>query len=115
MTRLELSERDLATDRATVDKEYRALQEEIQRHTASVQSFEAHARGKERELEQRWAALRAEEWSQNERDPESAGQAPREEFLAQAEAAFRKQQSELERLLREFRQILSAVRTSELP
>src|SRR5207249_12086486 len=36
MTRLELSERDLATDRATLDKEYRALQEEIQRHTASV-------------------------------------------------------------------------------
>ena len=37
MTRLELSERDLVTDRATLDKEYRALQEEIQRHTASVQ------------------------------------------------------------------------------
>ncbi|MBI1917104.1 MAG: FHA domain-containing protein [Planctomycetes bacterium] len=115
MTRLELSERDLATDRATLDREYKALQEEIQRHTASVQSFEAHAARKERELEQRSAALLVEEQPQKGHDPEPAGQAPQQKLLAQAEAAFRKQQSELERLLRDFRQVLSAARTSELP
>jgi hypothetical protein len=115
MTRLELSERDLATDRATLDKEERTLQEEIQRHTVSVQSFEAQAARKERELEQRSAALLAKEQLQNDRDAKPAGPVPQETLLAQTEAAFRKQQSELERLLREFRQVLSAVRTNEVP
>jgi hypothetical protein len=115
MTRLELSERDLATDRATLDNEYRALQEELQRHTASVQSFEAQAARKERELEQRTAALLAQEQQQDDCTAGPDRQKLQEAFLTQAEAAFRKQQSELERLFRDFRQLLSASRSSDLP
>jgi len=92
-----------------------ALQEEIQRHAASVQSFEAHAARKERDLEERSAALLAANQPDNQCDPEPIGQASPEGFFVQAETALRKQQAELERLLREFRQLLSAVRTRELP
>jgi pSer/pThr/pTyr-binding forkhead associated (FHA) protein len=60
MTRLELSERDLATDRATLDKEYRSLQEEVERHTASVQQFAVDTERSRKELEERRAAVEAE-------------------------------------------------------
>jgi pSer/pThr/pTyr-binding forkhead associated (FHA) protein len=60
MIRLELSERDLATDRATLEKEYRALQEEIERHAEAVRLFHEERAGKERELEERQAGVHAE-------------------------------------------------------
>lgn len=53
MTRLELSERDLATDRSTLEKEYRALQEEIQLHASNVRLTREEAVKKEQELEER--------------------------------------------------------------
>ncbi len=116
MTRLELSERDLATDRATLDKEYKSLQEELQRHTASVQSFEQQAARKEKELEERRAALLAEAQKQPEAErPASAPteQTPQEPLLVQAEATFRKQQTELDRLVRDLRQVLALARAGE--
>src|SRR5262249_37892650 len=84
MTRLELSERDLATDRATLEGEYRALQEEVRRHTANVNSFEAQAGKKARELEERSAALVAQEKAQAKRVPPSSGPKLQEAFLTKA-------------------------------
>jgi len=57
MTRLELSERDLATDRATLDREYRAFQDDVGRHAATVRLFEERVALKEKELEERQQAL----------------------------------------------------------
>ncbi|HKB35685.1 MAG TPA: FHA domain-containing protein [Gemmataceae bacterium] len=124
MTRLELSERDLATDRATLEKEYKALQEETQQHTASVQLFEQRAARLEKELEERRAALLAEVQKQAEVErpapapapapTEQTEQAPQESLLAQAEATFRKQQTELDRLVRDLRQVLALARAGEI-
>jgi pSer/pThr/pTyr-binding forkhead associated (FHA) protein len=117
MTRLELSERDLATDRATLDKEYKALQEELQRHTASVQLFEQQAARKEKELEERREALLAEAQQQSNAvspAPAPTDQTPQESLLVQAEATFRKQQAELDRLVRDLRQVLALARAGEL-
>jgi hypothetical protein len=60
MMRLELSERDLSTDRATLDKEYRTLQEEVERHSSNVRLFREEVQRKEEELEQRRATVEAE-------------------------------------------------------
>src|SRR5262249_16606892 len=98
-----------------LENEYRALQEEIKRHTASVQSFEAQASRKERELEERSAALLAQENARETRAVKPAGQALQQAFLTKAEAAFRKQQSELERLVRDFRHVLATARSEDLP
>jgi len=59
MTRLELSERDLATDRATLDKEYRTLQEDIERHATALRLFHEETKLFEQEQEARRVAAEA--------------------------------------------------------
>jgi pSer/pThr/pTyr-binding forkhead associated (FHA) protein len=60
MMRLELSERDVATDRATLEKEYATLQEEVERHAANVRVFREEVQRREQELDEHRAALDAE-------------------------------------------------------
>lgn len=75
MTRLELSERDLATDRATLEKEYRTLQDDMERHSIAVRLFREESKGREQELEGRRIAVQAEvhqlwqEWQQRKTVP----------------------------------------------
>lgn len=57
MTRLELSERDLATDRATLDREYRAFQDDVARHAADVKLFNERVALQNKELEEHRAKL----------------------------------------------------------
>jgi hypothetical protein len=84
MTRLELSERDLTTDRATLEKEYRTLQEDIQRHTTDVQLFTEEAARKSKELEERRLAVQNEldalmkQWHERDGVPASPGAAAEE-------------------------------------
>jgi pSer/pThr/pTyr-binding forkhead associated (FHA) protein len=116
MTRLELSERDLATDRATLDKEYRALQQEQERHEHEVTEFQRRTAASEKSLEQRRKALVAEAEAlraQSPPQPEPTGtenQPPEpEEPLSRAEAFIKRQQAEIDRLIGALRDALSLV------
>src|SRR5262249_3991025 len=72
MMRLELSERDVATDRATLEKEYATLQEEVERHATNVRLFQEEVQRKEQELEERRATLEADlEKGTREKEPRS--------------------------------------------
>jgi pSer/pThr/pTyr-binding forkhead associated (FHA) protein len=88
MKRLELSERDLATDRATLEREYQGLQEEIERHSAAVRQFTEDSERKERELEEKEARVKAEleqlwdEWREHSTTP-----APEPQPVAEEETA----------------------------
>lgn len=143
MTRLELSERDLATDRATLDREYRAFQDDVSRHATAVRLFEERVALKDKELEERHqeepqevnAQKRQLDQRSRELDhyaqhlrrlykgeataPAAQGKktGPRRdtkaEVLAQAEAALCKQQTQFERLVADMRQLLEESREEQ--
>lgn len=132
MTRLELSERDLATDRATLEKEYRELQEELDRQAANVRLFREESARREKELEDRAAEVearlkreqatpeeRTQELDRREREldhfarhlrqlRQSAPPSPLPalELLAQIVDATREQQEEMGRLMESVREVV---------
>jgi pSer/pThr/pTyr-binding forkhead associated (FHA) protein len=105
MTRLELSERDLATDRATLDRQYRDFQNEVSHHAAAVQLFEEQRQALDAEIHllRQQAATR----------PADDRLDSRAELILEAEAAIGKHQTQFERLVAEMRQILDESREEQ--
>ncbi len=119
MTRLELSERDLATDRATLDKEFKAFQEEAERHAQGVKLFQERVAAKEKELEEREASAASHRPAptEGERDRgEGAGDADEEaRKLLERSRALDRRAEELDRFAEHLRRQQAAAAAAPAP